>query len=391
MYAAVGHGTMPVKEETVKFRIERDVLADVVTWVSRTLPSRVPFPALAGVLVEATDDGVAFTTTTQDTWSHNTADAVVGEPGTALISGRLLVEIARSLPTQPVSFALQSSGRVEVTCGAASFLLPTLPRDEYPPLPLLPDAVGAIDAAVFAAAVGQVAVAAASPDDRNHAYAGIRMEIEPGGHLTLAATDRYRLAVRELPWRPAGNDQAIAVTVPGRELVEATKAFAGAGEVNIHLGDSDTSLSLTGNTRQTGLRLMDAANFPKFRSLLPTQFVSQPEIEVAGLKEALKRVSLVLHQDSAVRLVFSSDEVVLRAGTGDEATATETLPCTLQGETLDVAFNPRFLADGLAGLTETTARLSLQSSEKAAVLTGIDPESSTEVFRYLLMPVRLQR
>jgi DNA polymerase-3 subunit beta len=382
---------MPLKEETVKFRIEKDVLADVVTWVSRTLPSRVPFPALAGVLVEASEDGVAFTTTTQDTWSHNTVDAVVGEPGTALISGRLLVEIARSLPNQPVSFALQSSGRVEVSCGAAAFTLPTLPRDEYPPLPTLPDAVGSIDAAVFAAAVSQVAVAAASPDDRNHAYAGIRMEIEPSGHLTLAATDRYRLAVRDLAWRPSGSDQAIAVTVPGRELVEAAKAFADAGEVNLHLGDSDTSLALSASSRQTGLRLMDAANFPKFRSLLPTQFVSQPEIDVAPLKEALKRVSLVLHQDSAVRLVFASDEVVLRAGTGDEATATETLACTLQGESIDVAFNPRFLADGLSGLTETTLRLSLQSSEKAAVLTGIDPDAPTETFRYLLMPVRLQR
>jgi DNA polymerase-3 subunit beta len=374
----------------VKFRIERDVLADVVTWVSRTLPSRVPFPALAGVLVEAADD-VSFTTTTQDTWSHNTADAVVGEPGTALISGRLLVEIARSLPNQPVSFALQSSGRVEVTCGAASFLLPTLPRDEYPPLPAVPAAVGTVDAAMFAAAVTQVAVAAASPDDRNHAYAGIRMEIEPNGHLTLAATDRYRLAVRELPWRPSGADQAIAVTIPGRELVEAAKAFADAGEVNLHLGEADTSLSLTSGARHTGLRLMDSANFPKFRSLLPTQFVSQPEIDVAPLKEALKRVSLVLHQDSAVRLVFGADEVVLRAGTGDEATATETLPCVLQGEGLDVAFNPRFLADGLAGLTQTTARLSLQSSEKAAILTGVDPQATTESFRYLLMPVRLQR
>jgi DNA polymerase-3 subunit beta len=181
------------------------------------------------------------------------------------------------------------------------------------------------------------------------------------------------------------------VTVPGRELLEASKAFADAGSVNIHLGDAETSLSLTADSRQTGLRLMDSANFPKFRSLLPTQFVSQPEIEVAALKEALKRVSLVLHQDSAVRLVFSADEVVLRAGTGDEATATETIGCTLQGEGLDVAFNPRFLADGLAGLSEPTTRLSLQSAEKAAVLTGIDPDGGSEVFRYLLMPVRLNR
>lgn len=375
----------------MKFRIERDVLADVVTWVSRTLPSRVPFPALAGVQVQAGTDSVSFTTTTQDTWSHNTADAVVGEPGSALISGRLLVEIARSLPAQPVSFALQSSGRVEVTCGAAAFLLPTLPDEEYPPLPPLPDAVGELDAALFASAVAQVAVASASPDERNHAYSGIHMEIEPDGQLTLAATDRYRLAVRDLPWTPQTIDRPLAVTVPGKEFVDAAKAFADAGQVSIHLSESDTSLALSTRNRQTGLRLMDAAKFPKFRSMLPTTFVSQPEIDVSALREAIKRVSLVLHQDNAVRLVFSQDELVLKAGTGDEATATESLDCTLQGEALDVAFNPRFLADGLSGLSEVKARLSLQSTEKAAVLTGIDPEGGSEVFRYLLMPVRLNR
>lgn len=375
----------------MKFRIERDVLADVVTWVSRTLPSRVPFPALAGVLVEAGDDGVSFTTTTQDTWSHSTAEAVVGEPAQALISGRLLVEIARSLPAQPVSFALQSSGRVEVTCGAAAFLLPTLPSDEYPPLPALPAAAGSVTSAEFASAVAQVAVASASPDDRGHSLAGIRMEIEPDGQLTLAATDRYRLAVRELPWNPVAGGRSVAVTVPGRELVEATKSLADAGELSIHIDDADTSLSLSAGERQTGLRLLESSNFPKFRSLLPTQFVSQPEIEVGPLKEALKRVSLVLHQDNAVRLEFSSDEVVLKAGTGDEATATETIGCQLQGEALEVAFNPRFLADGLAGLSEDTVRLSLQSAEKAAVLTGVGEEGGSEVFRYLLMPVRMNR
>lgn len=375
----------------MKFRIERDALADVVTWVSRTLPSRVPFPALAGVLVQAGEDQVSFTTTTQDTWSHSNAEAVVGEPGSALISGRLLVEIARSLPAQPASFALQTSGRVEVTCGAASFLLPTLPSDEYPPLPELPAASGSVQASAFASAVAQVAVASASPDDRQTSLAGIRMEIEPDGHLTLAATDRYRLAVRELPWNPIAAGRSIAVTVPGRELVEATKSLADVGEINIHIDEGDTSLSLTAGERQTGLRLLESTNFPKFRSLLPTQFVSQPEIEVAPLREALKRVSLVLNQDHAVRLEFSSDEVVLKAGTGDEATATETLACQLQGEGLEVAFNPRFLADGLAGLSDPTVRLSLQSAEKAAVLTGVGDDGANEVFRYLLMPVRMNR
>ena len=200
---------------------------------------------------------------------------------------------------------------------------------------------------MFASAVAQVAVASASPDDRNHAYAGIRMEIEPDGHLTLAATDRYRGRTRA-GVEPAGDRRSLAVTVPGRELLEATKAFADAGEVSVHLGDSETSISLTAKkTRQTGLRLMDSAGFPKFRSLLPTQFVSQPRSRSppSGGAQAGQLGSAPGLRGATG---LSADEVVLRAGTGDEATATETLGC-VAGEGLDVAFNPRFLADGLAG------------------------------------------
>jgi DNA polymerase-3 subunit beta len=214
------------------------------------------------------------------------------------------------------------------------------------------------------------------------------MEVEPGGDVTLAATDRYRLAVRDLSWQSHGADRSIAVTVPGRALGEAAKACADVGQLLLHFGDGDTTLSLSAGERRTGLRLMDSANFPKFRSLMPSQFMSQPEVEVSALKESLKRVSLVLHQDSPVRLAFSPDEVILRAGVGDDAIATETLPCTLHGEPMEVAFNPKFLNDGLAGLGHGTVRISLQSSEKAAVLTGVDAEGALESFRYLLMPVR---
>lgn len=377
--------------KAVKFRIERDVLADVVTWAARTLPSRVSAPALSGVLVQATTEGVSFTTTTQDTWSHCTADAVVTEPGEALITGRLLVEIARSLPAQPVSFALQTTGRVEVSCGASTFQLPTVPSEDFPPLPVLPDVAGSVDAAEFAAAVAQVAVASATSDDRNPTFSGIRMEIDPDGRVTLAATDRFRLAVRELQWTPGRIDDLVAVTVPGRELAEAAKALAHAGDLALHIDEGQTSLTFHAGSRRTGMRLAESSGFPKFRALLPSEFAALPEIEVAPLREALKRVSLVVQQDSAIRLRFSSDEVVLQAGSGDEAAAAETVACTLHGEPMEVAFNPRFLADGLAGLTQPAARLSLQSPEKAAVISGLDAQGGADdTFRYLLMPIRLR-
>ena len=180
---------------------------------------------------------------------------MVGEPGTALISGRLLCR-DRPLAAGPAGqFRVADLRTVEATCGASSFLLPTLPGDEYPPLPVLPDACGRASMPLCSR---RPWLRWQSPR-RHRTTATTPRRRYPDGDRTgrasdpSAATDR-RLAVRELAWNPLAIEGPLAVTVPGRELLEATKAFADAGEVSVHLGDSETSISLTAKTRQTGLR-----------------------------------------------------------------------------------------------------------------------------------------
>jgi len=178
----------------VRFRVERDVLAEAVAWTARSLPARPPVPVLAGLLLEAGPDGLSLSGFDYEVSARVTIAADVLEPGRALVSGRLLADISRSLPARPVEISTEGP-KVQLVCGSARFSLLTLPVEDYPTLPEMPGVTGTLSSSLFATAVAQVAIAAGR-DDTLPVLTGIRVEID-GDTVTLAATDRYRLAVRE--------------------------------------------------------------------------------------------------------------------------------------------------------------------------------------------------
>jgi DNA polymerase III subunit beta len=305
------------------------------------------------------------------------------------VPGRLLADISRSLPAgAPVDLATDGS-RVQLSCGSARFTLPTLPLDEYPSLPVMPEVSGTLGSDAFAAAVASVAVAAGR-DDTLPVLTGIRVEIE-GEDVTLAATDRYRLAVRTLRWQPVDPSLQATALVPARTLAEAAKSLTAGAEVTLALaatGSGEGMLGLSGGSRRTTTRLLDG-EFPKYRSLLPDGSTGVASIDTAALTDAVRRVSLVASRTSPVRLSFSTDGVVLEAGGLDEAEAAEALPASFEGEALTIAFNPGYLLDGLGAIDSDEARLSFTGPTKPAVLTGKASEDGGGDYRYLLMPVRL--
>jgi DNA polymerase III, beta subunit len=316
--------------------------------------------------------------------------AAVDEPGTALVSGRLLADIARSLPDKPVEIA-QDGSKISVTCGASHFSLLTMPVEEYPALPQMPDVAGVINGEVFTSAVAQV-TAAASKDETLPILTGVRMEIEDDA-VTLLATDRYRLAMRELSWRPATPGTSAVALVRARTLSEVAKALGGSGsDVTVALsstGGQDLIGFEAGGRRTTSL-LVDG-EYPKVRSLFPAESPVHAVVETGPLVEAVRRVSLVAERNTPVRLSFTEGQVTLEAGQGDDAQASEALEATLSGDPIAIAFNPHFLLDGLQALTTPFVRLSFTQAAKPAVLTGqAELSGSDEIgFRYLLMPVRL--
>jgi DNA polymerase-3 subunit beta len=379
----------------VKFRVDRDVLADAVAWAARSLPVRPSAPVLAGLLIEAGDDGLVLSTFDYETSARATLTAEVSDEGTALVSGRLLADICRSLPDKPVEMVLDGA-RVSLTCGSARFSLQTMPVEDYPKIPELPAATGTVQSDVFSHAVAQ-AVTAAGRDDMLPVLTGVRIEIE-GSTITLLATDRFRLSQRELGWEPRSTDESLAALVPARVLGDTAKSLTAGSEVTIALSTSGSGEGLIGfegtgpgGVRRTTTRLLDG-EFPKVRSLFPSERLTIAKVDKAALIESVKRVALVAERNAAVQLAFSDGVLTLDAGSGDEAQASESIEANIEGDDLTTGFNPQFLLDGLTAIDESVVELAFTQASKPVVLTGSADDSHDGAdpgFRYLLMPRRL--
>ena len=375
----------------MKFRIERDALADAVAWSARSLPARPAAPVLAGLLLDVSDDQLSISGFDYEVSTQANLDVSAGSSGRALVSGRLLADITKALPAHPVEVSADGS-RVSITCGSAKFTLPTMPDEDYPRLPDMPTTAGTVSSSVFARAVAQVAVAAGK-DDTLPMLTGVRMEID-GERVTLAATDRYRLAVRELTWNPAGTASEAQVLVPARTLADAARSLTGDAELSIALSTSGAGegiIGFAGTGRRTTTRLLDA-QFPPYRTLLPTEFNVTAEIAVNALTEAVKRVALVADRGNPVRLDFSDGGLTLSAGGDDEGKAEENLEVDYDGDPITTAFNPTFLLEGLGAIEEPVARLLFTTPTKPAVIrpasSSADPAKASD-YTYLIMPVRL--
>lgn len=377
----------------MKFSVERDVLADAVAWAARSLPLRPSAPVLAGLLVDATADGLVLSAFDYETSARATLSAEVSAEGAALVSGRLLADICRSLPAKPVQMVLDGS-RVSLTCGAARFTLQTLPVEDYPSLPAMPTAAGTVPSDLFAHAVGQ-AVTAAGRDDMLPVLTGVRLEIE-GETVALLATDRFRLSHRELTWNPATPGESLAALVPAKVLSDTAKSLTSGDQVTIALSASGTGEGIIGfegtgpgGVRRTTTRLLDG-EFPKVRALFPAEHTTVATVDKAALIESVKRVALVAERNSAVQLTFADGQLTLDAGSGDEAQASEALPAVIDGAEIATGFNPHFLLDGLSAIDESVVELGFTLASKPVVIKGSGADDGESPgFRYLLMPRRL--
>ena len=374
----------------VKFRVERDVLTEAVTWVARGLPNRPAVPVLAGVLIEASDEGtLTLSAFDYEVSAKITVAAEVAESGTVLVLGRLLADISRNLPVRPVDVVTEGS-KVQVTCGSSRFSLLMMPVDDYPTLPSAPASSGTVAGDVFTQAVAQVSIAA-DRGDTLPILTGVRVEIE-GDKITLLATDRYRLAMRELTWNPETTDVSYVALVPARTLSDTAKTLGALGSIEILLGGGASGDGLIGfeaGQRLTTTRLLDG-EYPKVTSIFPSSTDTEAVIETIVLIEAVKRVALVAERNTPIRLHFSDNQVVIEAGTGDGAQASEAVAVVLTGPEIEIAFNPQFLLDGLGAVGTAYSRLSFTQSSRPAVLSGqaeLDEAADTS-YRYVLMPVR---
>ncbi|POG43519.1 DNA polymerase III subunit beta [Streptomyces sp. ZL-24] len=402
----------------MEFRIERSALAEAVAWAARVLPVRSPVPVLGGLLLDA--EGGRLRVSGLDYEASARIDVEAAEilrPGKVLVMGRRLLDICKVLPEGAVECALEGS-RFTVSGDGARFGLSVLPLDDYPALPSLPRVRGAVEAAEFAAAVADVAVAAGR-DDTLPALTGIRLGLDAGsGTMTLAATDRYRFAVRTLPWKAAGagegagadagagsgsaagagagseagagSGESAEVLVSARRLTEIARSLGRSGLVSVALDAGSAGFEHAG--MRTTVRLLDG-RLPRHEKLFAMEDPAVAVVERARLVEAVRRVSVVADGDGPVQLAFSAadNSVHLQAGYEDDV-ASQRLPATLEGaREMTVAFNPAYLADALASFDEPSLRLLMMGAGQRAMITG-EGEPGRDVspprHRHLLMSVK---
>ena len=390
----------------MKFRVEREVLGDAVSWVARALPNRPVVPVLSGMLVAADAAGLTLSCFDYEVSARVVIPAEVGEPGIALVPGRLLAEITRSLPPAMVEVT-SAADMIMLTCGSAEFALVSLALEEYPKLPELPSAVGTVDGGALSVAAAQV-VPSASRDDTLAMLTAVCLDFD-GDSLTVAATDRYRLSVARIGWDPSDDGIHASALVPARTLADIAKTMGPGVPVTISFAEpgagglrpADGMISFEGGGRRLTARLI-GGEFIKYEARFPAEFGCSAALPASRATEAVRRVSLVADRASPVQLTFRPDTVIIEARSDGRARAVESVPCQFAGTEQVISFNPHYLLDGLAaaalcgqdgGEPEGRIRLEFTSPAKPALITWAPGEDSSvdqgpAAFRYLVVPLR---
>lgn len=380
----------------MKFQVNRDVLSEAVSFAVKMLPARTTLPILSGVLIEASAEGLVFSSFDYEVSTQTKVAATVETPGRVLVSGRLLAEIANRLPNAPVTFESIES-RIQVSCGSANFTLLSMPVEEYPTIPQVDGETGVLPAEEFSSAVAQVAVAA-SRDDVTPVITGVQLEIT-GNSLSLVATDRYRVAIRDIPWESTGAGADITALVPARTMQEIGKTFGHSGNISISITNKDDRelIAFTADNK-TVTSLLIKGNFPPVKRLFPEKVENYAVVNTAELIEATRRVKLVVEREAALRFTFANNGLTLEAIGGEQAQASETIDAVISGPDVVVSLKPDFLLDGLGAVHSEFTRIGFTSVENPAkpgpVLITSQTSKDTpseDAYRYLLQPNLLLR
>ena len=381
----------------MKFVVERDDLVDAVNWVARSLSTRPIKLELLGILIDV-DTSITLTGSDLETSTKAILKADIATKGKVLVPGRLLAEISRALPNKPITFMLDGN-RVLVTAGSSKFTLPTLATTEYPALPNIPETIGMVDSDAFSTAVSQVAFAAAK-DDTILRYTGVHIALKKNT-MVLAATDKYRIAVKEISWQTKSEDLDTALLLRARTLSEAVKALTSAPHIAFALSQTDAKERLVGFVSDLKTMTTRTLNedFAKFEQLFAFEPAAKISLEVQSLLNAVKRVALVTDKTVPLRLNFADNILKLEAGADQDAQATEELEIDYSGSPISVGFNPIYLAEGLQALNHEFAEIrftpdpkdnSIPDPKKQVILVGkskIDSDVDGS-YKYAIMPMR---
>ena len=368
-----------VAQGTLKATCSRDELTRALGIVSRGVSTRTTVQILAGILLQAAGGKLDLAATDMELSLRTSLEAQVEADGSVVVPGRLLLELARLLPDAEVSIEHKlEEAAVEIRSGSATYRLHTYNAEDFP---RLPDATAAdrheVDRETLLETVARVS-RSASRDESRPVLTGVLMRFEPG-KLVMAATDSYRLSVKETATE--GSVPELEAIVPARALGELAR-IAQAGE-GIELGVHENQVVFSTGDALLTTRRIDG-QFPNYRQLVPETFDHELMLPREELLDVVRRVAVMAQRNTPLRLRFAEGELTVSAQTQDVGEARESLPVAFAGEPLEIGFNAEFLRDGVESVTGEQLRLKLISPLRPAVLQGEDDD-----FLYLIMPIRL--
>ena len=368
-----------VAQGTLKATCSRDELTRALGIVSRGVSTRTTVQILAGILLQASGEKLDLAATDMELSLRTSLEAQVEAEGSVVVPGRLLLELARLLPGEEVSIEHKlEEAAVEVRSGSATYRLHTYNAEDFP---RLPDAAAGdrheVDREMLLETVARVS-RSASRDESRPVLTGVLMRFEPG-KLVMAATDSYRLSVKETATE--GSVPELEAIVPARALGELVR-IAQAGE-GIELGVHENQVVFSTGDALLTTRRIDG-QFPNYRQLVPEAFDHELTLPRDELLDVVRRVAVMAQRNSPLRLRFAEGELTVSAQTQDVGEARESLPVSFAGEPLEIGFNAAFLRDGVESVSGEQLRLKLISPLRPAVLQGDDDD-----FLYLIMPIRL--
>ncbi len=366
----------------MKLTTKRDELVSKLSIVSRGVSTRAATQALSGILLDASEAGVALAATDGEMGLRTTLAGDVSSGGSALLPGRLLSELARSLGEEIVEIELRESERdVEIRSGGSSFHLRVLPTEDFPNLPAEDSEPLKIPATALAETIELVAPAA-SRDDMRPVLTGV-LVTAAGQEMTMVATDSYRLAVKRTELESAIGGE-LEANIPAKALRELGRLVAAEELEEVAVSLLANQAVFKAGAILLNTRLIDG-QFPNFRQLLPESYDHDVRLPRPEFLEVVRRVSQLAQRNAPLRLSFSQGELKVSASTPDVGDAEETMPAAFEGESLEIGFNPEFLRDGIESVAGDEVLLRLISPLRPGLLQPVDNED----FRYLVMPIRL--
>ena len=371
----------------MKVEIDTAALADAVAWTSRVIDARPSNPILAGVKLEAIDGTLQFSAFNYEISARHHIEAGVDEVGSALVLGKLLADITKSLRSEKTYLTTDGS-TLTITSGKSKFTLQLMPDAEYPDLPVVPPMLGQVDAPTFVQAVNQACVAVSREENRP-VLTGVRMQFQDD-KVIMTSTDRFRLARAAFTWTPQDANVDTITLVRGSLLKDVARSLDEHQNIRLDFdADNPTLLGFENAGRVSTSQLIDG-EFPAVDRLFADEYPIQAVVNKQDLLDAISRVALVAERNAPIRMMFTGQELALSAGSADEAQANETLDIDMDGDEITVAFNPSYLKEGLSAIAEPFVRIKMTTPVKPVEFNGQQEADSDESmdYRYLLVPMR---